>query len=122
MADQSANSGMSSPPANAHIAPCGLFCSNCGKFKIGKCQGCQITAGFSRCGIRICCAEKKIATCAECADFPAPRDYRECRKVNNFIAKIFAVIFKSDRPAALALLRDQGREAYLKAKRESGKQ
>ena len=71
--------------------------------------------------MRACCVERKIETCAECPDFKPPRDYRECPKVNHFIAKMFSLFTGSDRPAALALLRDQGREKYLAAKRASGK-
>jgi hypothetical protein len=112
---------ISTPSADAHIAPCGLFCSNCGKFRKGRCKGCQVEAGFARCSVRACCVERKIETCAECPDFKPPRDYRECPKVNHFIAKMFSLFTGSDRPAALALLRDQGREKYLAAKRASGK-
>ena len=112
---------ISNPPTDEHIAPCGLFCTNCGKFKSGKCPGCQVGAGFQRCGIRKCCVEKGIITCAECGEFVHPRSYAECKKINNFIAKLFALFFGSNRPAALALLRDEGRDAYLQAKRSSGK-
>ena len=65
-----------------------------------------------------CCAEKKIATCASCEEFAVPRDYAECTKVNSFIAKVFT---SSNRPAALAMLRDQGEAAYLAEKRQCGK-
>jgi len=112
---------ISNPPTDEHIAACGLFCTNCGKFKSGKCQGCQIAPGFQRCSIRRCCIEKGITTCADCDEFPAPRSYRECRKINNFIAKVFALIFQSNRPAALAILRGEGKMAYLHVKRESGR-
>jgi hypothetical protein len=112
---------MGPPTADASIAPCGLFCSNCGKFKKGRCKGCQVEAGFSRCPVRACCAGRRIETCAGCPDFKSPRDYRECPKVNNFIAKTISLFTGSDRPAALALLRDHGREKYLAAKRETGK-
>ena len=112
---------MSEPARDAHIAPCGLFCTNCRKFHKGKCKGCQIEAGFARCSVRACCAEKGITTCAECDEFKAPRDYRQCNKVNSLIARVFAFIFGSDRPGALAMLRDEGQEAYLAAKRESGR-
>ena len=108
---------LSQPPADAHIAPCGLFCSECGAFRKKRCQGCQVAPGFSRCAIRKCCAERGLTTCAGCEDFRAPRDFRECRKVNNWIAKIFKLIFGGDRPKALALLRDEGPEAYLREKR-----
>lgn len=109
------------PPQDAHIAACGLLCTNCGKFKKGRCKGCQIESGFSNCSVRLCCIEKEITTCAECDEFVSPRDYRECRKLNNFIARIFALIYGSNRPAALAMLRDQGEEAFLSAKRETMK-
>ena len=112
---------ISDPPADEHIAACGLFCSNCRKFKIGRCQGCQIAPGFARCDIRKCCIERGITICTECEEYPSPRSYRECTKINNPISKVLALIFKSNRPAALALLRDEGKTAYLQAKRESGK-
>jgi hypothetical protein len=112
---------LSQPPANAHIAACGLFCTNCGAFKRGRCQGCQIAPGFACCPVRQCCADKQITTCAECDEFRTPRDYRECKKINSWIAKLFRLVFRSDRPGALAMLRDQGPEAYLRAKREGGK-
>ena len=112
---------ISTPPKEAHIAPCGLFCSECGKFKRDKCEGCQIQAGFKQCSIRICVIEKGIKTCAECQEFKAPRDYKECKKVNNFIAKVISLITGSNRPAALALLRDEGIESYLVEKRRANK-
>jgi hypothetical protein len=113
---------ISRPAADEHIAPCGLFCTNCGKFKKGRCQGCQIQPGFAQCAARKCVIEKGITTCAQCPDFQHGRSFLECKKLNNFIAKFFALIFGSDRPGALAMLRDEGPEAYLKAKRASGRQ
>jgi hypothetical protein len=112
---------LSTPPADAHIAACGLFCSNCGKYKSDRCKGCQTEPGFSRCPVRACVVEKGITSCADCADFAAPRDYRECPKLNNFMSKIFSFVFRSDRVGALTLLRDEGEDAYLTAKGASGK-
>jgi hypothetical protein len=112
---------ISRPDPTAHIAPCGLFCSNCGKFRAGRCQGCQIEPGFGRCPIRRCVVERSIQHCAACPDFAAPRDYRECGKVNNLIAQIIGFVLRSNRPGALALLRDQGPAAYLAEKRRSGR-
>lgn len=109
------------PPADAHIAACGLFCTNCGRFKVGKCKGCAVAPAFASCPIRACCGERNIPHCGQCADFPAPRDYRACGKIHNWISRIFAFIFKSDRPGALAMLRDQGTDAYLAEKRRTGK-
>ncbi len=112
---------ISNPSPDAHIAPCGLFCTNCGKFKKGRCQGCQVKPGFARCAIRLCVIEKGIVTCAECAEFRAPRDFKECPRINNFLARIIALFTKSDRPGSLALLRDEGPDAYLSSKRTSGR-
>ena len=112
---------ISNPPANESIAPCGLFCTECGSFKKGRCKGCQVEPGFKRCPVRGCCVEKKIETCAGCGEFKAPRDYRECKKVFNPIARVIGFFTGSDRCGALALLRDSGREAYLAQKRQAKK-
>lgn len=111
---------MRHPPPDAHIAPCGLFCSNCRKFRKGRCAGCQVSPGFARCAVRACCVEKGIPTCAGCSDFAA-RDFRECRTLHNPVSRVFAVLFGSDRPGALAELRDQGEAAYLERRRASGR-
>ncbi len=107
---------ISNPPQDAHVAACGLFCSNCGKFKRGRCKGCQIEPGFKRCAVRLCCIEKGATTCADCNEFEAPRDYHECGKLNSVIARIFSFIFGTNRFAALTVLRDRGKEAYLASK------
>ena len=112
---------LSRPDPDAHIAACGLFCTNCGAFRKGRCQGCQIRPRFSSCRTRACCEGRGITTCAECGDFAAPRDFRECPKVYNWIARIVAAISRSDRTGALVLLRDRGREVFLASKRASGR-
>jgi hypothetical protein len=114
------NAAMSNPPRDEHIAACSLYCSGCRKFQRGKCEGCQIHPGFAQCQVRRCCVEKKITGCFECPEFRAPRDYRECGKVNHWIPRLISRFTKSDWPGTLALLRDQGKQAYLKAKRARG--
>jgi len=66
--------------------------------------------------VRACVRDKGLTLCSDCPDFRAPRDFRECVKVNNWIARAIAFFTGSNRPAALAMLRDQGREAYLAAR------
>jgi hypothetical protein len=112
---------LSEPDPGAHVSACGLFCTNCGKFKAGKCKGCQVAPAFECCPVRTCCEQRIITTCAQCTDFAAPRSYRECPKVNSFIARVISFFTRSDRPAALALLRDMGLEGYLAEKRASGR-
>ena len=109
------------PLRDAHVAACGLFCTNCGAFKKEKCQGCMIKPWYGSCKVRACCVTKGIQSCAACDEFKAPRDYRECPKVHNFIAKMFGLMFGSNKTAALVMLRDQGLEAFLADRRQSGK-
>ena len=49
------------------------------------------------------------ATCAECADFPEPSD---CRKYDNFIARLFGWVFRSNRRAGVLRIRQVGREQF----------
>ena len=112
---------LSRPLRDEHIAVCGLFCSNCGKFKSDRCQGCQIEPGVKNCITRFCAIEHKITTCAECDEFASPRTYKECKNINNIVARIFAMIYRSDRPGSLAMLRDEGPEAFIEYKRLTDK-
>jgi hypothetical protein len=63
--------------------------------------------------------EKQIKSCAECAEFSDPRT---CSKFNNFMSRIFGLIFKSDRAACIAQIRYLGLEAHAKAMAEMGTQ
>lgn len=110
----------SRPAREEHIAACGLFCSNCPKFKSGKCQGCQIEPGY-KCEVRDCVFEKDITGCWDCDEFKAPASFKDCKKINTFMGKIWKLVYKSDRPAALTMIRDQGKEAFIKSKLESGR-
>jgi hypothetical protein len=91
------------------IAKCGLYCGNCGKYKNGKCPGCEANTKASWCKTRECCLENKFASCADCTT----TNPRECPKFNNFVSKIFAVIFRSDRPASIEYIKQNGREAFV---------
>jgi hypothetical protein len=91
------------------VACCGLFCGACGAYLKEKCEGCGKSEQRSWCKVRTCCHEKNIATCAECLEFPDPAD---CKKFNNLISKIFALVFRSDRPACIRHIRENGLEAY----------
>ena len=68
------------------------------------------------CKVKPCVQEKGYTTCAECADFG---DLKACKKLNNFISKIFALIFRSDRIGNLNHIREIGIEnSKKKSKRE----
>lgn len=89
------------------IAACGLYCGACKKFLDGKCPGCKENEKASWCKIRKCCQEKGFHTCAECE-----KDVKECKIHNNFVGKIFAFFFNSDRAACIHYIREHGEEAF----------
>ena len=91
------------------IAYCGLYCGACKKFLSGSCPGCHENRKTSWCKIRSCNLERGYASCADCKEFPDPM---KCRKFNNFVSKIFALIFKSDRAACIARIRESGYEGF----------
>ena len=98
------------------VAYCGLFCGACGAYLKERCPGCGGNDKASWCKIRVCCKEKNITSCAECVEFP---DAMECKKFNNFMSKIFAVLFKSDRAACIRQIKELGREGHAKKMSES---
>ena len=51
--------------------------------------------------------EKGLHTCAEC-----DKDVTECKIHNNFVGKIFAFLFNSDRAACIRYIRENGENAF----------
>jgi hypothetical protein len=88
------------------VAFCGLYCGACRAYLSGRCPGCKENAKATWCKIRICCIENKYETCADCKDF---KDVDDCKKFNNFISKIFAFVFRSNRKACIEQIRMQGK-------------
>ena len=93
------------------VAYCGLYCGACGSYLKEKCPGCHKNVKAGWCKIRACCMSKAIVSCAVCAEFSDPR---QCGKFNNAVAKLFALIFKSDRPACIAQIKALGMEGHAK--------
>ena len=93
------------------IAYCGLYCAACSKFIKGKCPGCQKNEKASWCKVRKCCMRKQISSCADCDEFT---DVKECKLHNNFMGKVFAILFNSDRYACLEMIKNEGYENFAK--------
>lgn len=93
---------------NPEIAACGLFCGACPKYTKGKCPGCRDYEKATWCEVRKCCNEHAWQSCADCTLMPLA----SCRKFNNFIAKVFAVVFRSDRRGCVERIREVGHEAF----------
>lgn len=94
-------------PDNKNIAACGLYCGACRKFLAEKCPGCKPNKKATWCKIRSCCQENKFNTCAECS-----HDVRECKLFSNWISKVFAFLFNSDRSACISYIKEQGEQAF----------
>jgi Protein of unknown function (DUF3795) len=101
------------------VANCGLYCGACKSFLDEKCKGCHENSKATWCKVRSCCMEKQITSCAECAEFADPR---ACGKFNNFMSKLFGLVFKSDRAACIAQIKRLGLEGHAKAMAEKGSQ
>ena len=111
------------------IAACGLYCGACKKYRMGKCQGCNtsdtdnpglgrpLNKWPQRCKIRKCCMEKGFHTCAECE-----MDVKDCRLHNNLIGKFFAFVFRSDRPACIRYIHENGEQAFAEEMTKRGEQ
>lgn len=91
------------------ISYCGLYCTNCRSFISGKCPGCSENTKATWCKIRSCCMAKNIKSCADCSEFSNPR---ECKKFNNLVSKLFALVFRSDRAASIEWIKKEGYENY----------
>lgn len=90
-----------------HIAYCGLYCGACRKYLSDKCPGCHANEKATWCKIRSCAKGHDFHTCAECS-----RNVTECKIYSNFIGKIFAFLFSSDRPACIRYIKEHGEQAF----------
>lgn len=76
------------------VAACGLYCGACRKHIQGNCPGCSGNEKAQWCKIRACCREHVYRSCADCPG----ETYTTCKKFNNLIGKVFALLFRSARP------------------------
>ena len=91
------------------IAYCGLYCAACRGYLKGSCAGCQKNEKASWCKIRSCNMANSYKSCADCKEYSNPMD---CKKYNNFMSKLFGFIFRSDRQAGIALIKERGYENF----------
>jgi len=100
-----------------HIAYCGLYCGACGKFKKGKCPGCQRNEKATWCEIRKCCVENSYATCAECTIIPL----MECKKYHNFFAKAIGFVTRTDRSKCIERIKASGIACFAQEMEQSNR-
>jgi len=100
------------------IAYCGLYCGACRSYLKGKCPGCSENMKASWCKIRSCNTENNYKSCADCN----MDNVNDCKKFNNAVSKIFAVIFNSNRAACISRIRELGYEGYANDMALAGRQ
>lgn len=103
---------------SALVAACGLYCGACRKYTKGTCPGCSGNGKAQWCKIRTCCRENAFRSCADCPG----ETYTTCKIFNNRIGKIFALLFRSDRPACIARIKTAGYGQYAKEMHETKRQ
>ncbi len=91
------------------VARCGLYCGACKAYLKEKCPGCAENAKATWCKVKKCTAENNYTTCAECEQEGGTA---ACKEFNSFMAKIFGLIFRSDRAACVARIKEIGVELY----------
>jgi hypothetical protein len=101
------------------VAFCGLYCGACRSYLVGRCLGCQHNMKAGWCKVRACCIARGFRTCAECREYVNPRD---CKRFNGFVAKVFGLVFRSNRAACIQQIRDRGLAGHAEAMATLGRQ
>ncbi len=101
----------------SEIAACGLFCGACPQKSRGKCPGCRDYEKAVWCKVRKCCLEHGWQSCADCTTTTSDK----CKVFNNFYAKLFSFIFRSDRQGCVDRIREVGYEAFAQEMRLAGR-
>lgn len=91
------------------VAFCGLYCGTCAKFIKDKCPGCNENIKATWCKVRACNIENGFENCSQCNIMSTP----DCKKLNNPIAKIFELVFRTDRLSSLNYIKEHGEKAYI---------
>jgi hypothetical protein len=100
------------------IAACGLYCGGCNAYLKKKCPGCRENEKAAKwCKPRTCSLEHQYQSCADCKQHS---QVMECKDFNNYIAKLFGLIFRSNRKACIDMIKDKGYEGFAAYMAEHG--
>jgi hypothetical protein len=91
------------------VSYCGLYCGACPSYKKGRCPGCAGNDKAAWCKVRSCNIQKCLTSCADCDEF---EEVNDCKKFNNFISKMFALVLNSNRRKGILFIKSNGREAF----------
>lgn len=99
------------------VAYCGLYCGACKRYLKEKCKGCHENIKANWCKVRSCCMNNQYVSCAECGEFTDPK---ECKKFNNFLSRVFGLIFRSNRAACINQIKEVGIQGHADRMTELG--
>lgn len=106
--------------SDAHLVGyCGLYCGACGAYLRARCPGCRENEKATWCKVRACCVTHGYASCADCEEYA---EASACGKFNNLIAKLFGLIFRSDRAACIRQIKAVGLSGHADAMAEMKQQ
>jgi len=101
------------------VAHCGLYCGACRRYLKGRCPGCHENAKATWCKVRSCCQEHGWTSCADCEEHADPND---CGLFNNVFARLFGLVFNSDRRACILRIKEVGVAPFAEEMAQKGKQ
>jgi hypothetical protein len=93
------------------IGCCGLYCAACSAYRRKKCPGCKANDSATWCGVRKCCGDRALISCATCNAF---EDFHDCGKLNNLISKVIGFVSSSSRVRSVKKLKELGPEEYAR--------
>lgn len=104
--------------SSLEISACGLVCGNCRSYRKGSCPGCSRNEKAAKwCGLRTCVLDHGWRSCADCTSMPL----ETCPRFNNFMGKVFGLLFRSDRRGCIERIREVGYEAYAREMQLAGR-
>lgn len=101
------------------IAACGLYYTNCKKYRSRFCSGYQKNEKASWCNVRACCMTHNYRSCADCNEYDDPK---ECKLFNNGFSRFIGWLVNSDRKACIVFIKENGYDRFAEEmNRQKGK-
>ena len=87
--------------------------------KKGRCPCCALNRKAGWCKVRTCCNDHAYASCAAYAEHADPGP---CPTFDNVIARLFGLVFNSNRRACVFELKQRGPQGYAACMADQGRQ
>lgn len=85
------------------------YCSVYQGYEKGRCPGFAGNEKARWCKVRSCNIERDLTSCSDCDQFS---DVSDCKKFNNFISKVFALLWNSDRRKGILYIKSNRSDAF----------